>query len=99
MFLSFLMYNTFLCVAMSALCQTNISRNFRIWIFCVSFKKAFISNQAEHFISVIVYPLLLWDEENGTLGETFHHSTYRYNIVIFLAPPYGFIIVVYHKRS
>ena len=65
--------------------------------FCVTFKKAFISNQAEHFISVIVDPLLLWDEENGTLGETFHHSTYRYNIVIFAAPPYGFIIVIYRK--
>ena len=87
-----------MCCNVCSMSNDNVKK-FPYLDFCATFKKAFISNQAEHFISVIVYPLLLWDEENGTLGETFHHSTYRYNIVIFLAPPYGFIIVVYHKRS
>ena len=66
--------------------------------FCVSFKKAFISNQAETFISVIVYPLLLWDEKNRTFGETFFIIQHIGTILLFFhAPPYGFIIVISRK--
>ena len=68
---------------MFALCQKNMLRNFRIWIFCATFKKAFISNQAEHFISVIVYPLLLWDEKNRTFGETFFIIQHIGTILLF----------------